>query len=1405
MAGQQFEVVIRTGESEARQMVAAGDYSIGRETLCALAAEMKLEGEHAIVSVSPAGVRVKPSSADSHVLIAETRIVGEQRMELPARFAVRDTQVEIFQVGVSVADPNCAIPIETANYEIHGEIDAGGMGRVLDAEDLKLGRTVAMKVLSERADANLDQQMRFVQEAEITGWLEHPNIVPIHDLGKDANGRPFYTMKRVQGQTLQAILNKLKTGDPETIRDWSLNNLLNVFLKVCDAIAFAHSKGVIHRDLKPENIMIGDFGEVLVMDWGLARLCSNDNGIAPAKGVGEFDTEDSSLGITMDGSIIGTPQFMAPEQAEGRVSDLDARADIYSLGAMLHAILTLEPPVTGADIEQVMAKVIAGDVPTAAEHRHSLDASLPHCPRGRAPEALSAVAAKALARKPADRYASARELATDVSAYLRGFGTSVEELSFVQQFWLLVLRHKLVSAMAVLLIVLSAGFIVKVMASEKEARIQKLAADRSASEAQKLQAAAEAATEREKLALAKEKAARAQSDAWLADTYLHFGLSEMEKENYGRAQLWFTHAADLSVNDPPRHQANLLRAYLCSLQPGRPLRMLPPEKSEDGDDYACKTMPHSSGRYTVHRNRDGSRRLFDLENGTRLHPGPGAGGTRAWQGLAFHPDGEHFAAASLPGQVLLRTLAANETIRTIELNAANEVASSLAFSPDGRQLLVGGRALGIYDSANGNLVGNSVPVEGAVILSSFSPSGDRLLTVSRPSGRDDSNVRVWRVGPDGLDSKPLWGPIRSQSSRARNLLDPAFVNGGRATVMIVPGGSEPGNPKAGSILQFHDTESGELLRSTRVRMLYGNLGVADLSPDGTRASVVQGMISLPEGARVLKAPSSHSSFTPDGAWLLRRSDEGGDVDLVVHFGRDGAPLFKLLHGQDHGRHQVASPDMTTLIDFDSGAAPRVWDLQGYPWTQTYLAPTYNPMMRASFSADGKRFIVSADPRNVLNPLTETRAYQSPTLRAAGIRMEPAGRILHASFRPDSRHAAILVTPNLQRNPDNMFLPDGKSGSFQLWDWKSGELVSPILPMPSEPRDLAFHPSGDWAAVVCAAGQVLRINMGDWTVTELFHEPCRNEAFRAERAQPGELSFDSSGESLVVWGLAKRVHVWDVAAEALRFPPIEGARLECFSVKISGTRFATATYGNGANGTHLRNLLTGEVMPSPLDANRGAWTVDISGDGRLALEVRSGSGGIHAWDLTSNERHSPEWAASGPAALVPGTTAVISVGEQGRVKLWDLNSGKSLGPDIRIPHANWAPQRLDVSPDGRVAAVQGRGLHIIDLSPLHADPSRGMNFDDLKTFAEINAGAELFSSGLVKVASGTKLRHFRQQHPKLFQLKPPLEQRRRWHNMRMAQRKLHVEIKPQDDYAYRWHRARRDELHAKIKEIRPLQF
>jgi len=318
----------------------------------------------------------------------------------------------------------------SSRYELQGEIGRGGQGAILKVFDNDLRRTLAMKVILQRAEASsrastqVDSGLlaRFLEEAQITGQLDHPGVIPVHELGVDSNGRVYFTMRLVKGRELRQIIRLVHDGDSE----WTLTRSLGVLQKVCEAMAYAHDKGVVHRDLKPANVMVGKYGEVYVMDWGLARVAGREDSrdirlqqsIDFSLTVVETDRKQATEGsmtsplVTMDGAVVGTPFYMPPEQASGRIDEVDARSDVYAVGAMLYHLLTGRMPYyTPGDRPSphtVLALVLQGP-PTPL---HDLAPTTP--------AELEAICDKAMARERSERYADMGELGEDLRAFMEG-------------------------------------------------------------------------------------------------------------------------------------------------------------------------------------------------------------------------------------------------------------------------------------------------------------------------------------------------------------------------------------------------------------------------------------------------------------------------------------------------------------------------------------------------------------------------------------------------------------------------------------------------------------------------------------------------------------------------------------------------------------------------------------------------------------------------------------------------------------------------------------------------------------------------------------------------------------------------------------------------------------------------
>lgn len=305
---------------------------------------------------------------------------------------------------------SAVVPVlPSERFEDQGEIGRGGMGSVHRVFDRAILRTVAEKRLHDSVRLLPGAAARFLEEAQITGQLDHPNIVPVHDIGVDETGSvTSFSMKLVKGRTLKELVAQ---AHAERLTGARIEALLQVFLKLCDAVAFAHSRGVIHRDLKPDNVMVGSHGQVYLMDWGIARLTGGSRPSDLSVDAGVLGGREPAS-LERSRAVVGTPAYMAPEQAEGRVADIDERTDVFGLGTILYRILTNRAPHAAESSERAIEKSIRGQIEPPERVVGDL----------RLPPGLCRITLKALSREPSERYSSVDELRLAVSDFLRGGG-----------------------------------------------------------------------------------------------------------------------------------------------------------------------------------------------------------------------------------------------------------------------------------------------------------------------------------------------------------------------------------------------------------------------------------------------------------------------------------------------------------------------------------------------------------------------------------------------------------------------------------------------------------------------------------------------------------------------------------------------------------------------------------------------------------------------------------------------------------------------------------------------------------------------------------------------------------------------------------------------------------------------
>ena len=414
------------------------------------------------------------------------------RRDLPAEGAAEPDG--LLAVDTTIHPPAFQPQLRSQRYVVGKFHARGGIGEVWLARDSEIGRPVAIKCLRKKRE---DQNDRFLIEAQITGQLEHPGIVPVHDLGIDEAGQAFYVMSFIRGRPLGEAIEAFHADAsmPEEARDLERARLLGVVVKVCQAVAYAHHRGVIHRDLKPDNVMLGPFGEALVLDWGMAKVLNQPElapGVEPVQ-----PSYASGSGETQVGTVMGSPVYMAPEMAEGLAAEADERTDVYLLGATLYHVLTGRAPRQGTSYSEVTE--LARTTPPAPPRRVKADV----------PRALEAVCQKAMAYRAKDRYAGVLELAADLERYLAGAPVSAYREPPAVRAWRWGKRHRRaigrVAAAVVLLPLIGLGAALAWKAKQKADEKVQLA------EMRKREAESEAARARAEMDK-REREDRARSD-----------------------------------------------------------------------------------------------------------------------------------------------------------------------------------------------------------------------------------------------------------------------------------------------------------------------------------------------------------------------------------------------------------------------------------------------------------------------------------------------------------------------------------------------------------------------------------------------------------------------------------------------------------------------------------------------------------------------------------------------------------------------------------------------------------------------------------------------------------------------------------------------------------------------------
>ena len=1240
------------------------------------------------------------------------KMLGQSLDKVP-RVVLRDSVQE--GADPIVRPKSAEIPKSNSDsrYQLQGEIARGGMGAILKGRDTDLGRDLAIKVLLDAHKDNPEVVQRFVEEAQIGGQLQHPGIAPVYELGAFRDKRPFFSMKLVKGETLSKLL--ADRGDAAADR----GRFIGIFEQVCQTMAYAHSRGVIHRDLKPANIMVGAFGEVQVMDWGLAKVLQTGGvadekkahdqqqgqsiirtlrsqvGSDPPEKLGTVGSIGSLGSQTQMGSVMGTPAYMPPEQALGEIDHLDERADVFGLGAILCEVLTGQPPYVAQDGTQVYRMASRGKLADCFARLEACGADAE----------LIAIAKQCLNLEPQDRPRDAGALVERVTSYLASVESRLHaaeleraaEAARAEEALQTAKEHEAAARAerharklqmglaAVVLCVMTIGGIAATWTAAVQSKLKNdaLLAERTANKARQVAEDEQARAEREKSRAETEKtraevAQRLAEDEktrslnLLADMQTERGLQAGREGQGAKAALWFANAAALTSHDRERRQANQRRAQAWSGE-----AMLPVALLRAGHD-AKRIEFQRSGSLLMTVDQNGLR-VWDWRSEVAL---PWSEQLPKANDAALSPDGKLIVALLDTGEVRLL-----EPASGMMLGSFNAVSGmhSIDWSPDGARLAVAGSSLQIWNVSGEPKLESNWPHPAMIGGVRFSRSGTRVVSCS-----DDNRARVFAIDDATLPA-PLYLALDHRQGIKCRETAPVFCDDDRLLVTLSSSTRQPA---------LHDATTGTAL-PVDWKMADNFDRSLDVSPDGHWVAVggaKDGVLLSADGkSSLILTHTNHlhrALFAPNGQSLATLSYEGiARLFPLRNLGQADVGVPTIIPQRHTFAGGAFSPDSHALaivanqqvvIWERKPASPIVGQVR-WPEDKWRPRPSFDGQLVAPGIYHEYYHAAGATGRQA-----ELKVSRIVDGSAAGPAITLSGLLVDSCVCADNASVAAVGT-------------DQAKGWLSLFDIATGTAKWKRLELPASPLSVAARPRRPQVAVLCENGDLLVVDTtrGAVELRQAYSGVSGPATF-------ARVAYSPDGATIVTVMQNSVVSIRDAESGLIRCksfnPMIAGGMTRSIAFSPDGRLLATAV--TGKNMAQVWNLETGEKvgvdMSHPGDMF-GIWSIAFSPDGtRLVTGHKDGRVRTFDWqtgEVVGSPLQHPDEVND--VAFTPDGRHLLACVRQGTVHVWDVATGKlavPLLPQLKPDTAGASTQVLAVA--GHRAVVSASGLYsVLDLTTL----------------------------------------------------------------------------------------------------------